>query len=197
MVQKDNIEEVAKLRPDYMGFIFYKKSSRYFNDVIPMLPKTIKKVGVFVDEHIDHIKMQIEKHHLNVVQLHGQEPPSLCKELKSKDIDIIKVFSIKNTFDFKPLFLYEPYVDFFLFDTKGQYPGGNGLRFNWKVLDNYPLTTPYFLSGGIGLEHIKELKTFLSTTAAKYCYAIDINSKFEVSPGKKNINNLTAFKSLL
>jgi phosphoribosylanthranilate isomerase len=191
---RSNIAEVAKLQPDYLGFIFYKKSSRDFEDTIPELPKAIKKVGVFVDEKVESIVDKIEKHKLDALQLHGHESPEICRLLKSTRKEIIKVFSIKDEFDFSVLSDYEAVCDYFLFDTKGKLPGGNGYAFNWDVLKDYPSKKPYFLSGGIGLNAIEKIKAFKESPASNYCYAIDVNSKFEIEPGLKHIEELEEFK---
>lgn len=195
MKYQDNIIEVATLQPDYLGFIFHKPSQRHFEDKIPELPKSIKKVGVFVDEKIEFISSQIDKHHLDVIQLHGHELPETCRILKSSGKELIKVFSIKDEFDFSVLEPYEEVCDYFLFDTKGKLPGGNGYTFNWNVLETYPSTKPFFLSGGIGLEQIEKLKEFKKSDASKYCFAIDVNSKFEIEPGLKNSEELKELKS--
>ena len=197
MKYQDNIEAVANMQPDYLGFIFHEPSSRHFDGIIPELPKSIHKVGVFVDETVVFIANQIEKHKLSAVQLHGHESPEMCRILKSTHAKIIKVFSIKDSFDFSVLVPYEEVCDYFLFDTKGKLPGGNGFTFDWNVLKNYPSTKPFFLSGGIGLEQIEKLKKFEKSEASKYCYAIDVNSKFEVEPGLKNIEELRMFKQNL
>lgn len=210
MKYEDNILEVATLSPDYLGFIFYEKSSRYFERIIPQLPKTTKKVGVFVNASLEYILDKINTHHLDLVQLHGEESPQFCSEFKDhldkelvsrgkpdlhfKNIKIIKVFSIKDKFDFSILESYENVCDYYLFDTKGKLPGGNGFTFNWNVLKDYPSSKPYFLSGGIGLETIETIKMFFETDASKYCYAIDINSQFEMEAGLKDIEKLKEFK---
>ncbi len=197
MKYQDNISEVARLIPDYLGFIFHEQSPRNFENTIPEISDTIKKVGVFVDEKVEFISRQIEKHQLSVIQLHGHESPEMCKLLKLTNAKVIKVFSIKDKFDFSVLTPYEDVCDFFLFDTKGKLPGGNGYSFNWNVLKDYPSTKPFFLSGGIGLDHIDKLKAFQESDASKYCYAIDVNSKFEIEPGLKNIKELREFKKQL
>ena len=189
----DNMKSVAALLPDYMGFIFYEKSSRYFDDIIPQLPKNIKKTGVFVNESLETVIQLIKKYDLQAVQLHGEESPEYCKQLSLSNVEIIKVFSIKDEFNFDVLQPYEGIVNYFLFDTKGKLPGGNGYTFIWDVLKNYPSTTPYFLSGGIGLNEIEDIKTFKKNPASKYCYAIDVNSKFEIEPGLKNDKELKKF----
>jgi phosphoribosylanthranilate isomerase len=195
MKYKDNIIEVAKLQLDYLGFIFYEKSARFFDGEIPQLPNTIKKVGVFVNASIETILEKTTNYKLQVIQLHGNESPKFCKSLNSYGVKIIKVFSIKDKFNFDELKPYENVCDYYLFDTKGKLPGGNGYTFNWNVLKNYPSTKPYFLSGGIGLTEIENIKLFQKTEASKYCYAIDVNSKFEIEAGLKNIDELKEFKS--
>ena len=188
MKYPENILEVGALLPDYMGFIFWEKSARYFDGIIPTLPKSIQKVGVFVNAISEEILDKIEKHDLQAVQLHGNESVEFCESLKKKlpkEIDVIKVFSILDTFDFAVLKPFEPVCDYFLFDTKGKLPGGNGTTFDWKVLENYPSTKPFFLSGGIGLDEMDAVNEILKTNLP--IYAIDVNSKFEIEPGLKNI----------
>ena len=197
MKYQDNISEVATLQPDYLGFIFHDQSPRNFENTIPEISETIKKVGIFVDEKIEFISRQIEKHQLSVIQLHGHESPEMCQLLKSTNAKVIKVFSIKDEFDFSVLTPYEDVCDYFLFDTKGKLPGGNGYAFNWNVLKQYPSTKPFFLSGGIGLDQIDKLSDFLSSKASTYCYAVDVNSKFEIEPGLKNVEDLKRFKKTL
>jgi phosphoribosylanthranilate isomerase len=188
MKYPDNILEVGSLLPDYMGFIFWEKSARYFDGIIPELPKSIKKTGVFVNATIEEIVEKVSKYDLQAIQLHGQESVSFCIEVKSKltlSIEIIKVFSADENFDFEVLKPFETVCDYFLFDTKGKLPGGNGNTFDWKILENYPSTKPFFLSGGIGIAELEDVKQVLKTNLP--IYAIDINSKFEVEPGLKNI----------
>jgi len=199
MKYSENMTQVAALRPDYLGFIFWKPSKRYFEDTIPELNEDIKKVGVFVDASQKEILQRIQLYNLNAVQLHGKEDAHYCGQLR-KDItaidpkiSIIKVFSIKNEFNFDLLKEFESVCDYFLFDTKGELPGGNGFVFNWEILKNYPSNTPYFLSGGIGLKETDRLLEFLGSPASKLCHAIDINSKFETAPGVKSTEMLTTF----
>uniref|UniRef100_UPI0040478E95 phosphoribosylanthranilate isomerase n=1 Tax=Mariniflexile sp. TaxID=1979402 RepID=UPI0040478E95 len=219
MKYQDNIQQVAALQPDYLGFIFYDKSARHFNSIIPNLPESIKRVGIFVNANLDEVIEKIKTHNLQAVQLHGDESAEYCEALKKrhsefiseshhenlkqvlidKTIEIIKVFSInpdshRDEFNFGVLKPYEGVCDYFLFDTKGKLPGGNGFSFDWNVLNNYPSTKPFFLSGGIGLEEVENLKQFQQSKASKYCYAIDVNSKFEIEAGLKNIEKLKIFK---
>nr|WP_317900778.1 phosphoribosylanthranilate isomerase [Cerina litoralis] len=192
---KLNTQEVAALQPDYLGFIFWEPSKRSFRGTIPELPNSIKKVGVFVDAPLEVILKKIKDCDLQAIQLHGKESPGFCKELKKLSVDIIKVFSIHDDFDFNVLEPYEDSCDYFLFDTKGKLPGGNGYTFDWKLLKNYPSTKPYFLSGGIGMEEVKEIEDFLHSSESKYCHAIDVNSRFELEPGLKDIKKLKGFIS--
>ena len=188
MKYPENIIEVGSLLPDYMGFIFWEKSARYFDGVIPELPKSIKKVGVFVNASLEEILDKIKTHDLQAVQLHGDESVEFCETVKKnvpKLTEVIKVFSILDTFDFAELKPFESVCDYFLFDTKGKLPGGNGTTFDWKVLENYPSTKPFFLSGGIGIEEMEAVNDILKTNLP--VYAIDVNSKFEIEPGLKNI----------
>jgi phosphoribosylanthranilate isomerase len=189
MKYPDNILEVGSLLPDYMGFIFWEKSARYFDGVIPDLPKSIKKTGVFVNESTEVILAKAQKYDLQAIQLHGQESVAFCQDLrenlKQAQIEIIKVFSVDDAFDFEVLKPFEAVCDYFLFDTKGKLPGGNGTTFDWKVLEKYPSSKPFFLSGGIGMEEMEAVKEILKTNLP--LHAIDVNSKFEIEPGLKNI----------
>ena len=202
MKYQDNMHQVAELQPDYLGFIFYDGSSRFFDGQMPQLSKEINKVGVFVNASLQNIIEKIEKYDLQAVQLHGKESPAFCEKLKkqfkadqSKEaIKIIKVFSIKDEFNFDILRPYEAVCDYFLFDTKGKLPGGNGYTFDWKVLKDYPSTKPYFLSGGIGIDEMEDVKSFLRKKESKYCHAIDINSRFEKKPGLKDLALIKEFK---
>ena len=195
MKYPDNIIEVGSLLPDYMGFIFWDKSARYFDETLPTLPQSIKKTGVFVNENVKEILEKVTKYDLQAVQLHGHESVAFCQELKNtltNTIEIIKVFSVDEAFDFYQLEPFETVCDYFLFDTKGKLPGGNGTTFDWKVLEKYPSQKPFFLSGGIGLEEIDLVKQILKTDLP--IYAIDVNSKFEIEAGLKNKEELDRFK---
>jgi phosphoribosylanthranilate isomerase len=182
-----NINEIATLNIDMMGFIFYEKSPRFVGGhldrrVIQSLPKSILKVGVFVDEDEKMVLQKIEDYGLDVVQLHGNESALYCQKIKANKINIIKAFQVNDDFDFNQLTSYQNVCDYFLFDTKGKEKGGNGISFNWSVLNNYQLDTPYLLSGGIGVENIEEA---LSITHPQL-FGFDINSKIELEPASKS-----------
>jgi len=203
---KYNTLEVAALQPDYLGFIFYEGSKRnYTNETISNCAG-IKKAGVFVNAEIGFVVEKVVRFKLDVIQLHGDESPAYCKNLSElidntfkrevevpalSGVEVWKVFSIKDTFNFSTIKPYENSVDAFLFDTKGKEKGGNGYTFNWAILTAYPSQKPFVLSGGIGLEEISAVKEILKTDLP--ILAIDINSKFESEPGLKNIEDLKIF----
>ncbi len=203
----ENIQQVAVLQPDYLGFVFYDRSKRNFEGIIPDLPKGIKKVGVFVNEIPEIVVSLTEEYGLNMVQLHGDEAPEYVHRLRTifeesiaekhpkakyKMPELVKVFGIKEDFDFEVLEPYEEMVDFFLFDTKGKERGGNGITFDWSVLKKYNSTKSFFLSGGIGLEEVEEIKKLQKSDLP--IYALDVNSKFENEAGLKSVKNIKRFK---
>jgi len=205
MQQAGNMIQVSELQPDYMGFIFYDKSPRYFDGELPGIAPEIKKTGVFVNAEIGEIKEKFLKYRLNAIQLHGEESAGFAKDLKRElqqlenTPEIIKVFSVGDDFDFQEIKPFEGIVDYFLFDTKGALRGGNGTEFDWQILKEYPSNTPFFLSGGIGPEHgkaIAELKSHFNKKGKPgLLYAVDVNSKFELKPGLKKLKELKDFKT--
>jgi phosphoribosylanthranilate isomerase len=194
----ENINEIASLQPDYLGFIFYEKSLRNFENNIPKLAESIQKVGVFVDATLETIQEKVKKYELDFVQLHGNESSEFCHLLQQNKFKVIKAFSVDNLFNFIALNKYYNYCEYFLFDTKGTNYGGNGYTFDWSVLEKYHIDKPYFLSGGIGTENLDEVKSFLTKEYSKNCIAIDCNSKLELSPGLKSTEKtkqlINAFK---
>lgn len=195
MKYPDNLAEVARLLPDYLGFIFYEKSPRYMADTLSpeavrSLPAGIQRVGVFVDATTEFVQLAAERYGLDALQLHGHESPEQCQMLRKSGCPVIKVFSVGGeSFDFEVLRPYQTAVDFFLFDTKGKQPGGNGQVFNWELLRDYPLDTPFFLSGGIGPEHAE----LFHRLDLPQLHALDVNSRFETEPGRKDVGILTTF----
>lgn len=188
-----NIADVAALQPDYLGFIFYAKSPRFINDVsaelIKYVPPSIKTTGVFVDENIELVKATVFKCQLKAVQLHGNESVNYCEEIKLTGVEVIKAFGINEDFDFSKLLNYVNVVDYFLFDTQTPQHGGSGKVFDWKLLQNYTLNKPYFLSGGIDLNHVDTINEIEDPRL----YALDINSKFEIEPGLKDTPKIKEF----
>lgn len=194
MKYADNIQAVADLHPDYLGFIFYEKSPRYAANILkanqhPTLSENIQKVGVFVNEEFNAIKQICREFQIITVQLHGDESPDLGKKLKNAGFTVVKAFGINENFDFGNLQFYVDCCDFFLFDTKTSEHGGSGKKFNWDLLKQYHLELPYFLSGGISLEDLDEIKNVKS----EYLHAIDVNSRFEIEAGLKDVTKLNLF----
>jgi len=191
------LQNSALLSFNFAGFIFYPESDRHMgDDLMPgdldLLPVSIDRVGVFVNEPLDLVLELANQFDLDYVQLHGEESPGYVKELSEK-VKIIKAFRISELFDFTPLALFENACDFFLFDTKAERVGGTGLKFNWNLLDRYTGTVPFLLSGGIGPGDADKLKKFNHPMFA----GIDINSKFEANPGKKDLTQINHFLNQL
>ncbi len=198
MKDSGNIIDLAQLKPDYLGLIFYSQSKRFAanldKDILSSLPDSIKLTGVFVNETIDEIISKIEEYDLNAVQLHGSESVIYCQQLKEllrvrlpfKKLEIIKAFGIFPGFDFNHLTQFNDVADYFLFDTKTAEHGGSGIAFDWKILDQYSGLKSYFLSGGLSPENIAEISNLVS----EKLYGIDLNSKFELEPGLKDISSL-------
>lgn len=190
---KENLEGILQLHPDFVGFIFYDKSPRFVNEIpdIPNWPREVKRVGVFVDESLESMLDTAATYKLDFIQLHGNESPEMCVELKDKGLGVIKVFSITDDFDFLTLEPYKPFVDYFLFDTPSVGKGGSGQVFNWDLLKRYDQQIPFFLSGGIGPMHAEVVKS--DWVQQFNPYALDINSRFETAPGVKNVEWLKLF----
>ena len=186
---KDNIQAVAALAPDYMGFICYEPSPRYVKDmsvdVLAGLPSSLCKTAVFVNESAETINTLIDSFGFNAIQLHGNESPDFANLFRGK-VTVFKAFGLNADFDFEQLNNYTNKVDYFLFDTKTDLHGGSGKTFDWSILDKYDLNTPFFLSGGLSLDNLAEVNTI---THPQF-YGVDLNSKFETSPGVKDIEKL-------
>ena len=188
MRESQNISDLAQLHPDYMGFIFFNQSKRDVSTSLKKtdlenIPKSIKKVGVFVNATEEEIKTQKTTYNLDLIQLHGTESPELCLRLKNLEIPIIKAFSVDTEFDFATTEPYKTSCDYFLFDTKGKDAGGNGFAFDWSILDKYDNEIPFLLSGGLDEKNIIEVNKLSHLNI----HAVDVNSKFEIEPALKNI----------
>ena len=185
MRDAENIQRVASLSPDYLGFIFYSKSPRFVgNDFkIPAdLHPGIQRVGVFVNESTQFIRAKAKSAGFTVVQLHGNESPDQAAALKDSGLNIIKVFSVGDDFNFTVTKPYEKSSDYFLFDTKGKLYGGNAKTFNWNILNQYDQEVPFFLSGGLSPENLEGIKDLHHMNI----HALDLNSGVEISPGLKD-----------
>lgn len=194
MRDEANIAEVAALKPDYMGFIFYDKSPRAVGIEIPRSPdRAIIKVGVFVNASEESIVNTAQRNGISMVQLHGDESPAFCEAMKQQGLQVIKAFRIDTAFDFKTTSSFESVADYFLFDTKGEKFGGNAVRFDWRLLGKYNQRIPFFLSGGLNPENLDELSVVLGMNL----HALDLNSGVEQSPGYKNISKVQQVVSKL
>jgi len=191
---RDNLSAVAELQPDFIGLIFYPKSPRYAGDLDPeTLAKTapeIERVGVFVNEDNLVIQDLAEKYGLTTVQLHGDESPEACASLRNSGLKVVKAFGLHSDFDFNSMRPYLPVCDLFLLDTKTASYGGSGEKFGWQILEKYPYRKPYLLSGGIGAEDAEKIKALQLPHPPK---GIDINSRFEIEPGLKNVEMIRGF----
>lgn len=192
MRDPQNLEQVCGLAPEFVGYIFYAGSKRFIgknpDPALFSIPGPgIKKVGVFVNEDAKQVRKCIELHKLDVVQLHGNEDADYCRSLGPDGVQLIKVL---DPFGPDPgSGIYEGVVDLFLFDTAGQGRGGTGEKFDWNVLEGKPLSAPFLLSGGIGPGDATQLRLF----ALPGMRGVDVNSRFEVIPGLKDVKALKVF----
>ena len=188
-----NVEEVADMSPDLMGFIFYDQSPRNFGtakDMIRNLPATIERVGVFVNEDIDVVRDTVKEYSLDGVQLHGDESTDYLSELQSEEHQILKVFRVIDELPTE-LSEFKRLADYFLFDTRTNKYGGSGKQFDWTILDE--VDHPFFLSGGLKLDDVSNIQSIKNP----YLKGIDVNSGFEISPGYKDVDLLKKLKSAL
>ena len=183
----ENIIEIESLKPDFMGFIFWDKSVRYYNQTSISISSEINRVGVFVNEKIEEVLKKIKQYNLDFVQLHGGENEDYCNAIKDH-CKIIKVFSIGKSFEFKDSKPFENLCHYFLFDTKTSSYGGSGKKFDWNILNNYDSKKPFFLSGGISLDDIDEIKKIFNSKLP--LLGIDINSQFENKLLEKDCNKI-------
>lgn len=194
MADADNIRQVGSLTPMLMGFIFYEKSPRYAGNLpveaVASLPDFVNPVAVFVDASIERITEICGRYGIKIVQLHGNESPELCRQLRRLGYTVLKAFGLDESVDWQELAPYDDdAADLFVFDTKTAAHGGSGIKFDWSLLDSYPLETPYLLGGGIGPD---DTEAVISAMRPKMA-GVDINSRFETSPGVKDIRKITHF----
>lgn len=195
MREVENIRALGDLNPDFMGLIFYDKSPRDASDYTleKELASQIPRVGVFVNPTLEEVLEKAEVFNLKYIQLHGDEPILLAQDIKESGLGVMKVFRLD---DHLPVYEMKPFaetVDYFLFDTRSQLFGGSGKKFNWNLLQDYPFEVPYFLSGGIEVEDVGMIKKM----DLPGLFAIDINSRFEIVPGQKDIEKIKKVKELL
>jgi phosphoribosylanthranilate isomerase len=197
ITQMKQLQQLDGLNIDFAGFIFHKDSPRYVGDKISKdemqsADFDVKKVGVFVNAGYDEIMETVEDYGLDIVQLHGDETPELCEQLM-EEVEVIKAFSIGNS-DVSIDEMIEDYdevCDYYLFDTKvNGATGGTGVKFDWKKIAKSKIEKPFFLSGGISVDDTAQIKAFKHPDY----FGIDVNSKFEKSPGVKDMALLLQLK---
>ena len=193
MCDAQNIREVEKLDPDFIGFIFYPPSPRYVSTVPEYMPAKAKRVGIFVNENPLQVISVAKRFELNYLQLHGNEDDACCRKLKASGYGIIKAFPVAYRRDIKRTEEYAEACDYFLFDTKTPSVGGSGRKFNWDFLDAYTGQTPFLLSGGISPEDAVRLKKLRHPLLAGF----DLNSRFENAPAMKDVEKLKTFIDII
>ena len=217
LTKMDQIQELISLNTDFLGFIFYEKSPRFVLNHLSLVEISEinhqGKVGVFVNETVEKITEISEKSNLNFIQLHGDEDEEFIKRLRqmlnenTKIIKVIRIGDDKTNFEneIKKMSNLKSQISNLLFDTDSKAFGGTGKTFDWKILNEIEIPKPYYLSGGISLENIKNLQNFVKVnmrenktlTKLNTPFALDINSKFEIEPGIKDIEKIKTLKSLL
>lgn len=188
MRDSENIRAIEQTKADLMGFIFHPKSPRFVASLPKYMPKKQKRVGVFVNASLEQILAKAQKFSLEYIQLHGDEPPAFCSELKNRGLKVIRAQRIANADDIIRAESYNM-ADLMIFDTKTELYGGSGKKFNWQLLENYKGCVPFLLSGGIRSDTFEEIKAFFHPQFA----GIDLNSGFEISPALKDVGKLNNF----
>lgn len=189
MTEAENIRNVEQLGVDMMGFIFYPKSPRCVCELPAYLPIRTKRVGVFVNESKEKILTYADRFELDYIQLHGNESPGYCNSLRNSGMHLIKAFRISQPKDLTIVSAYKELCDYYLFDTQTPQYGGSGQQFDWNLLHRYSGMTPFLLSGGINPYSAKTIREFYHPKLA----GIDINSRFETVPGKKDVERIDKF----
>jgi phosphoribosylanthranilate isomerase len=198
MTLPEQVSALDEMGVDFAGFIFYPKSPRFVgNKITPEKMRKIKghiaKVGVFVNEPYDEMMRTVDEYRLDMVQLHGDETPFFCEKVANY-VTVVKAFRLSDN---DPIdWIVRPYhesTDMYMFDTMGAGYGGTGKKFDWNDLKAASIDKLYFLSGGIEPGDEENIKAFMKEPVAQKLFSIDINSKFEVSPGVKDVNKLRQF----
>ena len=185
--------QLATLHVDYVGYIFYDQSPRRVeNNLLFSIFPNANKVGVFVNNSLSNMVEKVQQYRLDVVQLHGDEPLELIAQLRKAlpNTKIWRAISVGDVTDFEDLEKYQPLIDAFLFDTKTKLYGGSGKQFDWQLLQNYTLDTPFFLSGGL---HPTDTQKLLEIQHPQLL-GFDINSGFETAIGVKDIDAIATFQ---
>lgn len=201
MTQPEQVEQLAGMGISFAGFIFYPKSPRYVfkHMTTTQIRKenSVNKVGVFVNSTVEEVLHMVDECRLHMVQLHGDENPKYCEKIADY-VSVVKAFRLSENDSVE--WMIRPYMDvcdMFMFDTMGAGYGGTGKKFDWSVLKNETIGKPFFLSGGIEPGDEPQLKAFAQEPVAKALFAVDINSRFEVSAGIKDMEKVKQFSTNL
>lgn len=184
---------IESLGVDTLGFICVKKSPRYIQEeeikkIIKVLSLTTSKIGVFVNEETENIIKIVKNTGLTAVQLHGDETPNFCSQLREllPDIEIIKAFRYQNADSLSLLSEYSPFIDTILLDTFQQdIYGGTGKTLNWQQLNNFRPSRPWLLAGGLTPDNV------MLALQTLQCDGIDLSSGVEISAGNKDLEKIT------
>ncbi len=194
-------QQVSEAGADFAGFIFYPPSSRYVFKHMPATEirklRNINKVGVFVNADVDDVLRTVDDCGLYLVQLHGDESPRYCEKI-SQYITVIKAFRVSSNDNISwKIKDYHDAADMFMFDTDGAGFGGTGKKFDWQILKEASINKPFFLSGGIAPDDAENIQQFQQHSIAKDLFALDINSRFEITPGIKDMEKVKSFINLM
>jgi len=186
---------------DFVGLVFYPPSPRYVETpqaayLASYVPKTVKKVGLFVNPTDELLQQILNEVPLDMLQLHGKERPERIQEIKDTfRLPVIKCISVAAKSDVDTAQKYEDAADWIMFDAKAdpnvsQLPGGNGLAFDWTLLQQFRSKTPWFLAGGLTPENVREAIELLNPNA------VDVSSGVERAPGEKDPGKIRDFLKL-
>lgn len=180
-----DLADIETLDIEMTGVIRYKLSPRYSVE-IPVKNK-LPQVGVYVNESLENIQEEIDIHGFDYVQLHGNESAQFIERLAFPKL--IKAVSIASPSDIETARKYVHLVKYILLDTKSALHGGSGKKFDWDILSQCDF--PFILSGGIGPNDAEQIIQLHNDNP--HLIGIDLNSRFEIKPGLKDINKLKNF----
>lgn len=200
----DDMAALASIGADYLGLVLYPHSPRYapssaLSTWIATAPEALREVslvGVFVNAEIEEVLNAVHDYRLDVAQLHGDESPDYCRELHAfrslsylRHLRLVKAFRVDAQFDFAQAATFAPFCEAVLFDTRADQYGGTGQSFDWTLLERYRGPLPFWLSGGIGPEHVLAVKQLQHP----WLWGVDLNSRFETAPGEKDVALIEQF----
>ena len=195
----ETVDGAVNAGAEMLGFVFYPPSPRNLtasaaSRLTNRVPAGVKRVGLFVDPTDEMITTVLNQNVLDLIQLHGNEPPERVTEIKGfTSLEVIKVLKISDSYDLRYVSIYQGVADWLMFDAlapkdmKGVLPGGNSLSFDWNILARANIPTPWILAGGLNLENVKEA---MSTSGAK---VVDVSSGVEKLPGVKCVEKIQSF----